>query len=162
MAIIREQLDVSLNSKNQSERHIMTIERENVGLRKLLKKHNIDVEKEYGKEETLFSSDREFRDKEIIKRSTTLLMGVMGFGAEVCERATNYLNGTAEFDSLEKDFKQFVLRKNGAAGHQCVEDTPHEGPCTMTVTEEEPIIVDENVDIRSVTKPLVDTFQNKL
>ena len=55
-----------------------------------------------------------------------------------------------------------LQKKNEATNHQCVEKTPHEGPCTMTLTEEEPITIEENVDIRSVTKPLVDTFQNKL
>ena len=79
MPITKEQLDVTLSAKSQAEQHIMVIERENLDLRSICKKHNIDIKEELGEAETLYERETMSQEREAMKRMLDVILLSQGF-----------------------------------------------------------------------------------
>ena len=111
MPITKEQLDVTLSAKSQAEQHIMVIERENLDLRSICKKHNIDIKEELGEAETLYERETMGQEREAMKRMLNVLLLSQGFNKSEVEQLSMYAKD-GDQDKLEKATKGMILRQN--------------------------------------------------
>ena len=151
MAITKEQLDVTLSAKSQAEQHIMIIERENLDLRSICEKHNIDVKEELGEAETLYERENLGREREATNRMMEVLLAVTGFNREEIEHVKAFTRD-GDQDKYEKAMKGMVLRKTMTTQKEVKEDEKEIEEITLEEEEE----IDEAGKIqlvRSVPKP---------
>ena len=151
MAITKEQLDVTLSAKSQAEQHIMIIERENLDLRSICEKHNIDVKEEMGKAETLYERENLGREREVTNRLIEAMLALQGFNREEIESVKTFARD-GDQDKYEKAMKGMILRKTVTTQKEHKENEKEIEEITLEEEEE----IDEAGKIRmvrSVPKP---------
>jgi len=147
--ISKEMLDTSLNTRNQLEKHIFTVERENLILRGLLQENGMDPDEQLGKAETLFAHKSKNEDEGKMERFMELMMIATGFGDEkTLKDMKQYINNTTGKEGIEKHLKKFVI-----VNQERKKDEKEEEVITLeeeTVEEEK----DDRTKQRSVSPPL--------
>ena len=142
---------MTLSAKSQAEQHIMIIERENLDLRSICKKHNIDVKEEMGEAETLYERENLGREREATNRMIEVLLAVQGFNREEIEHVKAFTRD-GDQDKYEKAMKGMILRKTMTTQKEVKEDEKEIEEITLEEEEE----IDEAGKIqlvRSVPKP---------
>ena len=151
MAITKEQLDVTLSAKSQAEQHIMIIERENLDLRSICEKHNIDGKEELGEAETLYERENLGREREVNNRLIEVMLATQGFNKEEIEHLKAYTRD-GDQDKFEKATKGLILRKTLAKEEDAKENKKEIEEITLE-EEEEVDEVERLHMVRSVPKP---------
>ena len=115
----KEMLDVSLNARTQLEKHIFTVEKQNIMLRKILVENGLNPEQLLDDVETLYLHKQK-EDDDKMDRFMEMMMMMSGAGDEkALEDMKQYVKGNKDREGIEKSTKKFLLvRQERLAGEK--------------------------------------------